>query len=237
MPRPLGEAQKKSRDLTEEQSEKFAKILEGLTGEVQGLGTSVIAELKSLREVLQSAMVEGSATDPPGIGPGEPCGMGFTTSESIPAFGFPPQMPHGPPGPPPLAPLPPPMASCSHVRQIPCPLSGAAPSSSPMAPVATTPQTPVTAGEASSAIQAQDCLFVGYSPKVAGEQPMTVALGGELPNRKPVPVLLKCNDKLLSASPTGRQGIPSRYTAAQAPIGWVVVPPSKDLRRVYNVFN
>ena len=62
IPRPLGEAQKKSRDLTEEQSEKFAKILEGLTGEVQGLGKRVIAELKSLQEVLQDAMVEGPAT-------------------------------------------------------------------------------------------------------------------------------------------------------------------------------
>ena len=70
-----------------------------------------------------------------------------------------------------------------------------------------------------------------------GEQAMTVALSGvEIPNRKSNPVLLRCNEKLLSASPTGRQGIPSRYTAAQAPMGWVVVPPSKDLRRVYNVF-
>ena len=158
------------------------------------------------------------------MGPGEPCGMGIIPSGPIPAVRFPP------------VPLPPPMTSCSHVGQIPCPLSSAAPSSSPMAPVATAPQTPVTPGAVSSAAIAQDCIFAGFSPKVAGERPMTVALGVELPDRKPVPVLLKCNDKLLTASPTRRQGVPSRYTAAQAPMGWVIVPPSKDLRRVYNVF-
>ena len=29
---------------------------------------------------------------------------------------------------------------------------------------------------------------------------------------------------------------PSGFVAHQAPLGWVIVPPSKEIRRVYNVF-
>ena len=173
-----------------------------------GLATSVIAELKSLQEVIQGAMTKGSvaepygmgaaeppgmgAAEPCGMGPGEPCGMGIgepcgigvIPSGPIPAVGFPPP---GPPGPP----LPPPMAGCSNVGQIPFPLPSAAPSS-----VATGPQTPLSWVRSRA-----HCL------RRIVESATTVGLvDAEIPERKAVPVLLKCQNRLLTASPTARQG-------------------------------
>ena len=111
--------------------------------------------------------------------------------------------------------------------QIPCPLPSAAPPSSPMTPVATALQTPLSPGAIPSALPAQDCVFVGSSPRVKGESAMTVGLvDAEIPERKAVPVLLKCQNRLLTASPMARQGR----------LGWAIVPPSKEIRRVYNVF-
>ena len=113
------------------------------------------------------------------------------------------------------------------------------PNAPPSSSMPTAPQTPVMVGAIPGnqlgSVPAPECIFAGYSPRAEGENAMTVGLNIELPEKKSVPVLLKCQNRFLPASPTSRRAVPSSFLAHQAPLGWVRVPPSSEIRRVYNV--
>ena len=135
-PKSLEDYHTQSSKLTKEQGEKVTQILGVLTTEIKGMSESVVAELKSLQELIQATL----STAPESTSAGEPGGMGTirggpeemssrvapnVSGQGIPASGFPP--------------LPPPALD---LGQSPFTMPNVPPSSS----MPTAPQTPVMVG-------------------------------------------------------------------------------------------
>ena len=71
-PKSLEDYHTQSSKLTKEQGEKVTQILGVLTTEIKGMSESVVAELKSLQELIQATL----STAPESTSAGEPGGMG-----------------------------------------------------------------------------------------------------------------------------------------------------------------
>ena len=237
MPRPLTEGTKKLEQVITshgEQSEKaMQELAAGFSTELQSVGNKIILELQKVTEAIQRIGVEPVSEQPEGVG--NPFGLESTSGEG-PAIltlgGYPPQMPSTVMQPPPPPTVP--------VQSEPCPPFSAAPPTAKMTPVTlalpvarpTSPQLPRSG-------DALPCVFVGFSPKEAGGTRMTCRLPGAVaPGQKQNPLLMQHADgTYLLASPTARQGTPAEFVAPYSPCGWVILPPSKEIHRVYAILN